>query len=280
MITVVLGTDMKLHLNTVSIFNIKLALAGATPLNQDLGFVESRQRDSLLHTRSSVFNKNAGSGGSRIGTSVRTSDASHTQYSRISSRSSMRIRRTGTDLHLSSHGFHLKRAQSSQIFPSPAAEGTHSGTGDSSGDHLPCLHPTTLSGMSTVTSAVDNGEGGSDSLLSKMVMDDELRILVWKMAMKCADLGHLASSEETHLKWVGLLEEEMFRQGDMEKAKGYPVSALMDRDHSGITRSQPGFFDMIVLPLFSSLALALPGMRPMLDQVRRNHAYWLAREEM
>ena len=32
----------------------------------------------------------------------------------------------------------------------------------------------------------------------------------------------------------------MFRQGDMEKARGYPVSPLMDRDKGGITKSQPG----------------------------------------
>ena len=60
------------------------------------------------------------------------------------------------------------------------------------------------------------------------------------MALKCADLGHLASAEGVHLKWVGLLEEEMFRQGDKEKARGYPVSPLMDRSKTGITRSQPG----------------------------------------
>ena len=60
------------------------------------------------------------------------------------------------------------------------------------------------------------------------------------MAMKCADLGHLASAESVHLKWVHALEEEMFRQGDLEKTKGYPVSPLMDRTKTGITKSQPG----------------------------------------
>ena len=60
------------------------------------------------------------------------------------------------------------------------------------------------------------------------------------MALKCADLGHLASPQRVHRKWVHLLEEEMFRQGDLEKARGYPVSPLMDRDKGGITKSQPG----------------------------------------
>ena len=41
-------------------------------------------------------------------------------------------------------------------------------------------------------------------------------------------------------RWVHALEEEMFRQGDLEKIKGYPVSPLMDRAKTGITKSQPG----------------------------------------
>ena len=71
-------------------------------------------------------------------------------------------------------------------------------------------------------------------------MGSSTAVFSHQMAMKCADLGHLASAEGVHLKWVGLLEEEMFRQGDKEKARGYPVSPLMDRDKAGITRSQPG----------------------------------------
>ena len=60
------------------------------------------------------------------------------------------------------------------------------------------------------------------------------------MAMKCADLGHLASAKSVHLKWVHALEEEMFRQGDLEKQRGYAVSPLMDRTKTGITKSQTG----------------------------------------
>ena len=61
-----------------------------------------------------------------------------------------------------------------------------------------------------------------------------------QMALKCADLGHLAREEAVHREWVRRLEEEMFRQGDLEKARGYPVSPLMDRLKGGITKSQPG----------------------------------------
>ena len=65
--------------------------------------------------------------------------------------------------------------------------------------------------------------------------------ICFQVALKCADLGHLASEDRVHRKWVAALEEEMFRQGDLEKARGHPsVSPLMDRDKGGITKSQPG----------------------------------------
>ena len=62
-----------------------------------------------------------------------------------------------------------------------------------------------------------------------------------QMALKWADIGHLASSLNVHLRWVKRLEEEMFRQGDQERAHGLPVSPLMDRlKGQGITKSQTG----------------------------------------
>ena len=58
------------------------------------------------------------------------------------------------------------------------------------------------------------------------------------MALKCADLGHLAAPWPVHQKWVAGLEEELFRQGDNEKQLLMPVSPLMDRSKGGITKSQ------------------------------------------
>ncbi len=102
------------------------------------------------------------------------------------------------------------------------------------------------------------------------------------MALKVADLGHLASELEVHKQWVSRLEEvslpvsfipdpqidaqhdprpdpslppflfrqELFRQGDREKSFGLAVSPLMDRTKSGVTKSQCGFYNVVALPLF------------------------------
>jgi hypothetical protein len=38
--------------------------------------------------------------------------------------------------------------------------------------------------------------------------------------------------------------QEMFRQGDRERELGLPISPLMDRTKAGVTKSQPGFFQV------------------------------------
>ena len=50
-------------------------------------------------------------------------------------------------------------------------------------------------------------------------------------ALKAADIGHLALPWDQHKVWAALLQEEFFRQGDIEHKAGMPVSALMDRDN-------------------------------------------------
>ena len=71
-----------------------------------------------------------------------------------------------------------------------------------------------------------------------------------QIAMKCADLGHLAAPCQVHKRWVNDLKEEFFRQGDAERERGMKVSALMDRQNEaagGVSKSQ-------VLPDHSLLA--------------------------
>ena len=50
-----------------------------------------------------------------------------------------------------------------------------------------------------------------------------------QIALKCADLGHLALPPALHKKWVERLQQEFYAQGDREREAGLPVSALMER---------------------------------------------------
>lgn len=61
-----------------------------------------------------------------------------------------------------------------------------------------------------------------------------------QMALKMADIGHLAAPREQHKMWACRLEEELFLQGDAEKVIGLTISPLMDRTSptGGVTKSQ------------------------------------------
>jgi len=99
-------------------------------------------------------------------------------------------------------------------------------------------------------------------------------VLLLQMAMKCADLGHLALSWEAHQQWVMKVESEFFAQGDKEKAAGLQVSLFMDRNKPGCSRSQTGFFEGVALPLLRSLVQVAPLAQPMLDAVMANYHRW------
>ncbi|KAJ9510743.1 hypothetical protein QJQ45_027640 [Haematococcus lacustris] len=109
-------------------------------------------------------------------------------------------------------------------------------------------------------------------------LDDTERALSLQVALKLADLSQLARSLDLHLYWVACLEEECFLQGDLEKAMNLAVSPLFDRSKPGITKSQVGFFEVLVIPLFHSFCSVFTAARPFLmDGLMRNYqvSCWL-----
>jgi cAMP-specific phosphodiesterase 4/calcium/calmodulin-dependent 3',5'-cyclic nucleotide phosphodiesterase len=104
--------------------------------------------------------------------------------------------------------------------------------------------------------------------------DAKEAVLILKMLMKCADLGHLSLNWSSHVRWVRRLQEEFFQQGDKEKELQMPVSFLMDRDKPGVSESQMGFFNFVVLPLYRSYLRAFPATSPLVSAVEDNFAKW------
>mmetsp|Transcript_18147 Transcript_18147/g.32377 ORF Transcript_18147/g.32377 Transcript_18147/m.32377 type:complete len:757 (+) Transcript_18147:71-2341(+) len=102
--------------------------------------------------------------------------------------------------------------------------------------------------------------------------------LLLQMGIKCADLGHLTLEWDTHSQWVQLLEEEFFAQGDLEKELGLQQSFLMDRSKPGPSKTQIGFFNFVVFPLFGSLHVAAPATAPMMDALNDNFSRYKQEE--
>ena len=100
-----------------------------------------------------------------------------------------------------------------------------------------------------------------------------------KLVLKCADLSHVFSGLDNHLRWVSFLEEEFFCQGDREKELGLHLTASFDRTGLGISRTQKVFFDLIVLGLFDKLFTAFPATLPIKVNIELNHDHWRSKSK-
>ncbi len=82
-----------------------------------------------------------------------------------------------------------------------------------------------------------------------------------------------AQPRELYLKWVDLVYEEFYLQGDREVALGLPISPLMDRrgaDRVNVAKGQLGFIDFFIAPLFEMWTGFVPESRPCYAHVVAN----------
>ena len=83
----------------------------------------------------------------------------------------------------------------------------------------------------------------------------EDRLLVQQIMVKCGDIGHPAKARALHLQWSELVIEEFCQQGEKEKhlaiAHEMTVTYNTRRDRAMICRSQMGFINYLVLPLYN-----------------------------
>ena len=68
-----------------------------------------------------------------------------------------------------------------------------------------------------------------------------------------ADLSHNYRKFEISIKWVELLSNEFWNQGDKEKELGLPVSFLCDRNDINVPKSQVSFINTFSIPTIQEL---------------------------
>ncbi|CAD8201045.1 unnamed protein product [Paramecium pentaurelia] len=117
---------------------------------------------------------------------------------------------------------------------------------------------------------------GSDSQ-----QDEQNKLLVLSIAIKCADVGHGAKQLNLHKIWSRRIIEEFFLQGDLEQQVGIIVTPMCDRSQS-VTKSQEGFLKAIVWPLFDAFSEYLKNdnfKKTCLDQINVNITYWQQQQQ-
>ena len=89
-----------------------------------------------------------------------------------------------------------------------------------------------------------------------------------------ADLAHNKKLFEISLKWVELLSEEFWLQGDKEKEMGLPVSFLCDRKDANVPSSQVNFIRGFILPTFEVLVTIFPNLNYTMENANNNIIEW------
>ncbi len=91
----------------------------------------------------------------------------------------------------------------------------------------------------------------------------------------CADLAGLTKPLAVYHKWCARINEEFFCQGDKERELGMDISPMCDRNNATIEKSQIGFIDYIVHPLWETWAdLVQPDASEILEALEANREYY------
>ncbi|RLN88894.1 hypothetical protein BBJ28_00002221 [Nothophytophthora sp. Chile5] len=125
------------------------------------------------------------------------------------------------------------------------------------------------------------------SLKTALISQDDAEVehspmVLMKIVIKCADLGHSSKAVKLHARWSDLIIEEFFLQGDDEQTLGMDISPFMNRNSENSARNQVGFFEFIILPFFEVVAEAVfrPEFKTILDQAHQNYKLWKKAENM
>lgn len=93
---------------------------------------------------------------------------------------------------------------------------------------------------------------------------------VLSMCLHTADISNPAKPDVVYDKWVDLVFEEFFAQGDCEREEGLEISYLCDRNTVDREQAQVGFISFVVLPCFDLVARILPEISEYIDNIKMN----------
>ncbi|XP_065809978.1 3',5'-cyclic-AMP phosphodiesterase 4C isoform X2 [Labrus bergylta] len=101
------------------------------------------------------------------------------------------------------------------------------------------------------------------------------RIQVLQNMVHCADLSNPTKPLELYRAWTDRIMVEFFTQGDRERDKGMEISPMCDKQNASIEKSQVGFIDYIVHPLWETWAdLVHPDAQEILDTLEDNREWY------
>ncbi|XP_010771115.1 cAMP-specific 3',5'-cyclic phosphodiesterase 4D-like isoform X1 [Notothenia coriiceps] len=101
------------------------------------------------------------------------------------------------------------------------------------------------------------------------------RIQVLQNMVHCADLSNPTKPLDIYRQWTDRIMEEFFTQGDRERDKGMEISPMCDKHNASVEKTQVGFIDYVVHPLWETWAdLVHPDAQDILDTLEDNREWY------
>jgi len=110
---------------------------------------------------------------------------------------------------------------------------------------------------------------------SEVTVDD--RVMALSFLLHAADISNPSKSWNLCRRWAGLVLKEFWIQGDQERSHGLEISYLMDRYTVNVAKSQVGFIDVIVKPVFLLLREITPKLEDSCVLLTANREKWAER---
>ena len=103
--------------------------------------------------------------------------------------------------------------------------------------------------------------------------EDDRRFILCVL-LHAADIGNPVKPLVTYRKWANRVLSEFFAQGDLEKEKGMPVSAMMDAAVTNAAMSQINFMEFVVAPLYANFTRLFPEARELVTHLIENRVHF------
>uniref|UniRef100_A0A3P9HAH7 Phosphodiesterase n=1 Tax=Oryzias latipes TaxID=8090 RepID=A0A3P9HAH7_ORYLA len=101
------------------------------------------------------------------------------------------------------------------------------------------------------------------------------RMQVLRNMVHCADLSNPTKPLDLYRQWTDRIMDEFFHQGDRERERGMEISPMCDKNTASVERTQVGFIDYIVHPLWETWAdLVHPDAQDILDTLEDNRNWY------
>ena len=120
---------------------------------------------------------------------------------------------------------------------------------------------------------IDKGVNFNKIFKDETKLFDNQQIML-DMFLHCSDISNPAKPQRISTIWTQRVYAEFFKQGDLEKEKGLPVSLLCDRDTTDINKAMIGFINFVTKPSFEILVNIVPECNAYLSNMKQNLIFY------